>query len=211
MAILQPCTDSTLLPRLDAVNSVVSGMFGIVGLFASNTFNRYDDEGNPVPLIPDPNDPDSPAPDDAAIEAKGLTIRERFKQHATDQTCASCHARIDPLGFALESFDPIGRWREKYTSGLPIDSSGKLFGEAEFKDIEAFKDAILERPEKFMRAFSEHLLSYALGRELKITDKPSIDKITRRVMADHGRFSTVVVEIAKSIPFRHKTGQNESK
>ena len=149
--------------------------------------------------------------DDAIIEAKGLTIRERLKQHATDQTCASCHARIDPLGFALESFDPIGRWREKYTSGLPIDSSGKLFGEAEFKDIEAFKDAILERPEKFMRAFSEHLLSYALGRELKITDKPSIDKITRRVMADHGRFSTVVVEIAKSIPFRHKTGQNESK
>ena len=111
----------------------------------------------------------------------------------------------------MESFDPIGRWREKYSSGLPIDSSGKLYGEAEFKDIEAFKDAILERPEKFMRAFSEHLLSYALGRELKITDKPSIDKITRRVMADHGRFSTVVVEIAKSIPFRHKTGQNKSK
>ena len=165
------------------------------------------------------NDPPPPPPDvvpeieadDAAIEAKGLTIRERLKQHATDQTCASCHARIDPLGFALESFDPIGRWREKYSSGLPIDSSGKLFGEAEFKDIEAFKDAILERPEKFMRAFSEHLLSYALGRELKVTDKPSIDKITRRVMADHGRFSTVVVEIAKSLPFRHKTGQNESK
>ena len=165
------------------------------------------------------NDPPPPPPDvvpeieadDAAIEAKGLTIRERLKQHATDQTCASCHARIDPLGFALESFDPIGRWREKYSSGLPIDSSGKLFGEAEFNDIEAFKEAILARPEKFMRAFSEHLLSYALGRELKITDKPSIDKITRRVMADHGRFSTVVVEIAKSIPFRHKTGQNESK
>ena len=83
--------------------------------------------------------------------------------------------------------------------------------EVEFKDIEAFKDAILERPEKFMRAFSEHLLSYALGRELKITDKPSIDKITRRVMVDHGRFSTVVVEIAKSLPFRHKTGQTENK
>ena len=62
-----------------------------------------------------------------------------------------------------------------------------------------------------MRAFSEHLLSYALGRELKVTDKPSIDAITRRVVADHGRFSTVVVEIAKSLPFRHKTGQTENK
>ena len=165
------------------------------------------------------NDPPPPPPDvvpeieadDAAIEAKGLTIRERLKQHAIDQTCASCHARIDPLGFVLESFDPIGRWREQYRGGLAIDASGKLFGEAEFKDIEQFKDAILARPEKFIRAFTEHLLSYALGRELKVTDKPAIDRVTRRVLADHGRFSTVAVEVAKSMPFRHKTGQNERK
>ncbi len=165
------------------------------------------------------NDPPPPPPDvvpeieadDAEIEAKGLTIRQRLKQHASDQTCASCHAKIDPLGFVLESYDPIGRWRDNYRSGLSIDTSGKLFGEAEFKDVTAFKDAILDRPEKFMRAFSEHLLSYALGRELKVTDKPAIDEITRRVVADHGRFSTVVVEIAKSVPFSHKTNQNELK
>jgi len=165
------------------------------------------------------NDPPPPPPDvvpeieadDAVIEAKGLTIRERLKQHATDQTCASCHARIDPLGFVLESYDPIGRWRDQYRGGLKIDASGKLFGEAEFKDIEQFKDAILARPEKFMRAFSEHLLSYSLGRELKVTDKPAVDRITRRVLADRGRFSTVVVEVAKSMPFRHKTGQKKRK
>ena len=62
-----------------------------------------------------------------------------------------------------------------------------------------------------MRGFSEHLLSYALGRELKVTDKPAIDRITRKVMEDHGRFSTVVVEIAKSLPFRNKTNQKERK
>jgi len=165
------------------------------------------------------NDPPPPPPDvvpeieadDATIEAKGMTIRERLKQHAADQTCASCHARIDPLGFVLESYDPIGRWRDQYRGGLKIDASGKLFGEAEFKDIEQFKDAILARPEKFMRAFSEHLLSYSLGRELKVTDKPAVDRITRRVLADHGRFSTVVVEVAKSMPFRHKTGQEKRK
>jgi len=165
------------------------------------------------------NDPPPPPPDivpeieadDAAIEAKGLTIRERLKQHASDQTCASCHARIDPLGFALESYDPIGRWRDKYRSGLAIDASGKLFGQAEFKDVIAFKDAILKHPEKFMRAFNEHLLSYALGRELKVTDKPAIDEITRRVLSDHGRFSTVIVEIVKSVPFGHKTNQNKQK
>jgi hypothetical protein len=165
------------------------------------------------------NDPPPPPPDvvpeieadDAAIEAQGLTIRERLKQHATDQTCASCHARIDPLGFALENFDPIGRWRDNYRGGRGIDTSGKLFGEMKFSDIEEFKDLILDQPEKFMRAFTEHLLSYALGRELKITDKPAVDRITRRVQADHGRFSTVVVEIAKSIPFRHKTAQAQRK
>ena len=145
------------------------------------------------------------------IKYDSRTIRERLKQHASDQSCASCHARIDPLGFALESYDPIGRWRDKYRSGLNIDASGKLFGEAEFKNVIDFKNAILDRPEKFMRAFIEHLLSYALGRELKVTDKPAVDRITRRVLADHGRFSTVVVEIAKSVPFGHKTGQKERK
>ena len=165
------------------------------------------------------NDPPPPPPDavpeieadDAEIEAKGLTIRQRLKQHATDESCASCHAKIDPLGFVLESYDPIGRWRDKYRGGLPVDASGKLFGDKEFKDIIEFKDALLERPEKFMRAFSEHMLSYALGRELKVTDKPAIDRISTQVLNDHGRFSTVVVEIARSAPFRHKTGQEERK
>jgi len=163
------------------------------------------------------NDPPPPPPDvvpeieedDAAIAASGLTIRQRLKEHATNQSCASCHAKIDPLGFVLESYDPVGRWRDKYTGGLPVDASGKLFGEDEFKNIVEFKDAILARPEEFMRGFSEHLLSYALGRELKVTDKPAVDRITRKVMADHGRFSTVVVEIAKSLPFRNKTNQKE--
>ena len=163
------------------------------------------------------NDPPPPPPDvvpeieedDAAIAASGLTIRQRLKEHATNQSCASCHAKIDPLGFVLESYDPVGRWRDNYTGGLPVDASGKLFGEDEFKNIVEFKDAILARPEEFMRGFSEHLLSYALGRELKITDKPSVDRITRKVMEDHGRFSTVVVEIAKSLPFRNKTNQKE--
>jgi hypothetical protein len=163
------------------------------------------------------NDPPPPPPDvvpeieedDAAIAASGLTIRQRLKEHATNQSCASCHAKIDPLGFVLESYDPVGRWRDKYVGDLPIDSKVKLFGEVEVDDVIGFKDAILARPEEFMRGFSEHLLSYALGRELKLTDKPAIDRITRKVMEDHGRFSTVVVEIAKSLPFRNKTNQKE--
>ena len=158
------------------------------------------------------NDPPPPPPDlvpeieedDAAIAASGLTIRDRLKQHASDQSCASCHAKIDPMGFALENYDPVGRWREDYAGGLPVDASGKLFGEIEFKNIVEFKDAILARPEKFIRGFSEHLLSYALGRELKVTDKLAVDRITEKAMEDHGRFSTVILEVAMSHPFRNK-------
>jgi len=164
------------------------------------------------------NDPPPPPPDiipeieadDALMEAKGLTIRQRLKQHASDQDCASCHARIDPMGFALEGFDPVGRWRERYNSGLPIDASGRLFGKEVFTDIEGFKDAILDHPEIFMRAFSEHLLSYALGRALTLNDKPAVDLITQRVLVERGRFSTVVTEIVKSLPFRHKTRQQQT-
>jgi hypothetical protein len=164
------------------------------------------------------NQPPPPPPDivpeieadDAEIEAQGLTLRQRLKQHQADESCASCHAKIDPLGFVLENYDAVGRWRDKYRSGLEIDAGGTLLGDEEFDDIESFKDVLLRNPDVFMRAFTEHLLSYAVARELRPEDRPVVDRITRRVRADHGRFSTVVVEIVKSQPFRSKTNQSES-
>ena len=145
--------------------------------------------------------------DDDEIEALGLTLRERLKQHQTNASCAACHAKIDPLGFVLENYDAVGRWRDTYRSGLKIDSSGTLFGETEFTDIASFKAALQSRPEVFTRAFSEHLLAYALGRKLQVTDKPAIDKMVRRTLAQDGRFSALIVEIAMSHPFLHKASQ----
>ena len=142
--------------------------------------------------------------DDAVFEAQGLTLRQVLKQHQTKQSCKSCHARIDPLGFVLESYDAVGRWRDQYRGGLEIDTAGELFGEVKFQDIVSFKEALLSRPEVFTRAFSEHMLSYALGRELEVSDKLAIDNIVRNVLANDGRFSSVVVGIAASYPFRHK-------
>ena len=164
------------------------------------------------------NDPPPPPPDvvpeieedDQVLADQGLTIRERLKQHASDQTCASCHAKIDPLGFVLESFDPVGRWRESYGKDLPIDASGKLFGEVKFSNVVEFKDALLERPEAFIGGFSQHLLSYSLGRELKVSDKAAVDKIVRKALEDKGRFSSIVLEIARSLPFRYKTNQKQN-
>lgn len=163
------------------------------------------------------NRPPSPPPDvvpeieadDAEIEAQGLTLRQRLQQHQVNQACASCHAKIDPLGFVLENYNAVGRWRESYRSGLEIDSSGK-FGDMTFDDVEEFKDELLARPELFMTAFTEHMLSYAIGRELDFTDQPAVERIVNQVSADHGRFSTLVVEIAKSYPFLYKTNQAQS-
>ncbi|MFP6865049.1 MAG: DUF1588 domain-containing protein [Roseibacillus sp.] len=147
--------------------------------------------------------------DDAVIEATGQTLRQRLIAHQENQSCISCHQKIDPLGFALENYDAIGRWRDKYSSGLAIDATGELFGKLNFKDVVGLKGILLENPEWFMRAFSEHLLSYALGRELDLSDKPAVDQIVRQVIAEHGKFSTVVSEIASSYPFLHKTNQLE--
>ncbi|MBB73826.1 MAG: hypothetical protein CMJ75_04850 [Planctomycetaceae bacterium] len=142
--------------------------------------------------------------DDDAIEANGITLRERLQQHQINDACVSCHTAIDPLGFALEQYDAVGRWRETYRSGLPVDASGRLFGEVEFSGIEELKDRLLERPEIFMRAFTEHLLSYALGRPIQPVDRPSINAMVRRIAADHGRFSTVITEVVMSRSFRYK-------
>ena len=120
-------------------------------------------------------------------------------------SCVSCHKRIDPLGFALENYDAVGRWRDKYRSGLAIDASGMLFGKARFGDVVGLKDAILENPEWFLRGFCEHLLSYALGRKLELSDKPAIDGIVEQVSATRGQFSVIVEAVASSYPFLHKS------
>jgi len=163
------------------------------------------------PPPPPPDDVPSIEADEKAIEAKGLTLRERLVEHQENKTCASCHSKIDPLGFALENFDAVGRWREKYNSGREIDSSGKLFGEAEFKNVVELKEAILSKPEWFMRAYCEHMLSYALSRELEVSDEPAIDNIVAKVKAANGQFTIVVREIVMSRPFRFQASTSKEK
>ena len=152
------------------------------------------------------NDPPEPPPgmvpslaeDDEVIEAAGTTIRQKLAAHLVRTDCASCHSKIDPFGFALEEYDPLGRWRSEYRSGLPIDSSGSLFGQHDFSDAIEFKDALLEEGDRFVRALAEHLLSYALGRELDFRDRPSIDAIIEKTEAAGGGLRTLVEQVALS-------------
>ena len=150
------------------------------------------------PPPPPPDEIESIEADDRDIEAQGMTLRQRLKQHQVNVSCASCHSKIDPLGFALENFDAVGRWRKTYASGLPIDTQGLLLGQYPFADSVELKDQLLDHPEIFMRAFSEHLLSYALGRELQPEDAVVIEQIAQQVETDHGQFSSLVHAIVQS-------------
>lgn len=133
---------------------------------------------------------------DTKEAAQQMSIREKFEAHRSKAACYSCHIRLDPPGFALERFDPVGAWNAK--ADAKSDWQGHPFdGPAGFKQL------LAQNPHEFTRGFIEHLLSYALGRELHIYDMPIVEKIEQAAKADGWKFSRVLIEIAKSYPFTH--------
>ena len=153
-------------------------------------------------LPPEPPPADVPPLEEKPSGDEGnLTLRERLALHRERADCAGCHEQIDPLGFALENFDAIGKWRESYENGRDIDSSGRLFRRHEFSDIAGFKDAILAEKDRFVRGFAGHLLSFALARELGPQDQSELDRIAAATIADGYRIQTLVREVVFSKPF----------
>lgn len=155
------------------------------------------------------NDPPEPPPADvpplaekpAEVE-KNLTIRERFAAHRTRPDCAACHRRIDPLGFALENYNAAGIWRDEYSNGRQVDASGSLFGRHEFGDIVEFKNVLLKEKHRFARAFTRHLLSFALGREADVADTLAVDRIVEQTGDDEFRFRELITQLVLSESFR---------
>lgn len=129
------------------------------------------------------------------------TVRQKFELHRNQAACYSCHIRLDPPGFALENFDPIGRWRMQ-DSGQPVDASGQ-WNDRAFAGAADFKQILRDDPHEFTRGFIEHLLSYALARDLEIFDMPTVAAIERTAAEDDFRLRTIVREIVLSYPFRH--------
>jgi len=124
--------------------------------------------------------PPPPPPDVPAIEPDirgAVTIREQLEKHREIATCAECHRKIDPLGFALENFDPIGGWRDKYEAKTPIDSAGKLPGGDSFETISEFRKLLADREDQFTHCLTGKLMTYALGRQIEIGDRPAIDQV----------------------------------
>jgi hypothetical protein len=148
---------------------------------------------------PPPPLPDVPALRDNTVSAM-LSVRERLAEHRANAACASCHNLIDPIGFSLENFDAVGRWRV-LEEGKPVDSSGGLPDGSAFASVAGLEKGLLNRPEVFVGTLTEKLLTFALGRGVEYYDGAAIRKIVRDAQAADYRLSSIVVGITKSTPF----------
>lgn len=158
---------------------------------------------------PPPPPPNVPALDDNTVSAS-LPMRARLAKHRANPACASCHDVMDPVGFALENFDAVGRWRTTENSVasspsaplIPIDASGGLPDGSTFTGVAALERGLLARPELFAGTLSEKLLTFALGRGVDPADAPAIRAIVRRAQTDHYRFSSLILGLVNSTPFQ---------
>ena len=151
---------------------------------------------------PPPPPPDVPALDETTDDGRPRSMREAMEQHRANPACASCHAQMDPLGFALENFDAIGRWRALSESNTPIDASGVLPDGRRFEGPSGLRAELLRSPDQFMHTVTEKLLTYALGRGVEHYDAPAIRAIVRAAERDEYRFASVVSGIVNSTPFK---------
>src|SRR5688572_8013062 len=129
-------------------------------------------------------------------------MRDRMAQHRANPVCASCHATIDPLGFALEQFDPVGRFRAVDEAYKPIDVAGQMPDGTKFDSLAQFRALLLRQPDMFVASFAKRLLQYGLGRELAYYDEPTVRAIVRDAKRSNYKFSSIVMGIVTSQPFR---------
>lgn len=149
---------------------------------------------------PPPPPPNVPDLKDSPVSAS-LPVRERLRQHRADPACASCHDQMDPVGFALDNYDAIGRWRDT-EAALPIDAAGSLPDGSQFVGVSGLERALLDRPELFVQTLTEKLLTFALGRGVEYYDAPAVRKIVDDAKGDNYRFSRLIMGIVGSTPFQ---------
>jgi hypothetical protein len=187
---------------------------GVLGMGAVLTLTSYPQRTSPVlrgkwvleELLGMP--PPPPPPDAGGLPAdgaprNGLTFRQRLEEHRSKPQCASCHRRMDPLGFGLENFDAIGRWRDKIGSE-PVDAKGVMSTGEEFSGPAELKRILLERKDAFAQNVTERMLAYALGRGVEFYDMPTVKRISDLLAKNDYRISKLVTEIARSYPFQYR-------
>jgi hypothetical protein len=186
---------------------------GLLGQGSVLTLTSYSTRTSPVlrgkyvleNLLASP--PPPPPPNVPSLKTEGnksgeqLSLREAMVQHRANPACANCHARMDPIGFAMEHFDAVGKWREQ-DAGKPIDVSSKLADGTVVDGVDGVRDLILRDPQRFAGAVTEKLLMYATGRNVQYFDAPAIRRIVRASAANDYKFSDLVLGITESVPFQ---------
>ena len=192
---------------------------GLLGHGSVLTVTSYENRTSPVlrgkwvmenllGMPPPPPPPDVPALEVRSQDGQSLTMRQAMEQHRANPVCASCHKLMDPIGFALEPFDAIGRGRTIYTENNdPIDASGTFLDGSDFQNTVEFRKVLLDKPEQLVHTITEKLLTYALGRGVEYTDMPAVRKIVRESAGDNFRWSSLILGIVDSIPFQMRRSQ----
>jgi hypothetical protein len=155
---------------------------------------------------PPPPPPDVPALKEKTGTSKAMTMRERLAQHRENPACAGCHNIMDPIGFAFENYDAVGRWRSG-EDGIQIDANGALPDGSKFEGVAGLQQALLKHPDLFATTFTEKLLTYGLGRGVDHYDAPAVRKIVKGAAANEYRFSSFITGIVNSVPFQMRSSQ----
>ena len=155
---------------------------------------------------PPPPPPDVPPLEESDVN-EARSMRDRMEQHRASPVCASCHAQMDPLGFALENFDAIGKWRDVDEVGEPVDAAGALPGGMAFDGPAGLRQMLQARSDEFVGNLTSKLLTYALGRGVEAYDMPAIRSIMREAEAGEYRWSSIILGIAKSTPFHMRSSE----
>jgi hypothetical protein len=192
---------------------------GLLGQASILTITSYPNRTSPVQrgkwilanvlgTPPTPPPPNVPELKDNSENAAPKSLRERMEAHRADAVCAGCHKVMDPIGFSLENFDAIGRWRNA-DDGARIDPSGTLFTGTRVDGPAALRNMLTARPETFTGVMTEKLLTYALGRGVEYYDMPTVRKIVRDAGSQDYRFSALIMGIVKSTPFEMKVKKSQ--
>jgi len=187
---------------------------GVLGMGSTLTVSSYPTRTSPVlrgkwileTLLGTPPPPPPPNVKEVSKSDEvrdGMTLRQRLEKHRANESCASCHAKMDPLGFALENFDGIGKWRDQ-DNGIDVDAVATLPDGTELKGIADLKDALLERQDVFLRQLVERMLTYALGRAVDYYDECTIRQAISRLAEHDYRSHELILAVVESYPFRHK-------
>jgi PAS domain-containing protein len=202
------------------VRMTEAGRGGLIGMAAVHAMTSYPLRTSPVlrghwvlaALLGDkvpPPPPDVPALDEQGMDLAGLSLREQLEKHRTNPDCASCHDRMDPLGFGLENFDVLGRWRIE-DRGQPLDTTGRLPSGETYTGPDGLKKVLMDRKEKILRHLARKMTGFAFGRDLNRLDECVIDRAMDALEQNEYRATMLMEAIATSFQFQHRFYPKES-